>query len=127
MEWVVDENFPLPAALALRTAGIVVHSVAEQMAGATDAQVLAWAKQLNAGLLSFDLDFGELIFRYGAPAPACVIVFRESQFRPTEPAQWLQAILSEGIAADGQFIIWTRQRMRIRALPQHELPATGNP
>jgi predicted nuclease of predicted toxin-antitoxin system len=125
MEWVVDENFPLPAALALRAAGSVVHSVAEQMAGATDAQVLAWAKQLQAGLLSFDLDFGELIFRYGEAAPACVIVFRESQFRPAEPALWLQAILSEGIATDGQFIIWTRQRMRIRALPQHELPASG--
>jgi predicted nuclease of predicted toxin-antitoxin system len=117
MEWVVDENFPLPATLALRATGYIVHSVAEQIAGATDVQVLAWARQLNAGLLSFDLDFGELIFRHDAPAPACVVVFREAQFRPAEPAQWLQTILSEPTSVGGQFVIWTRQRMRMRALP----------
>jgi predicted nuclease of predicted toxin-antitoxin system len=127
MEWVVDENFPLPATQALRAFGHSVHSVAEQMAGATDIQVLAWARQLKAGLLSFDLDFGELIFRYNAPAPACVIVFRETQFRPAEPAQWLQSIVSEPTAVEGQFVIWTRQRTRMRALPQPLLPETDTP
>ena len=38
-----NENFPRPALLALRAAGVEVEAVGEFMASASDAQVLSYA------------------------------------------------------------------------------------
>jgi predicted nuclease of predicted toxin-antitoxin system len=66
---VADENIALNAISALRAIGDSVESIAEQMAGATDEAVLHHACSRNAALLTFDRDFGELIFKRMPPAP----------------------------------------------------------
>jgi predicted nuclease of predicted toxin-antitoxin system len=57
-------------------------------------------------LLTFDRDFGELIYRHGEPAPAGVMYLR---FRPAdaeEPARVLSAILERPeIVLEARFIV----------------------
>lgn len=57
-----NENFPGPAIRLLRERGIDVVWVAERMPAATDAEVLACARAEGRWLLTFDRDYGELVF-----------------------------------------------------------------
>lgn len=71
-----NENFPRPALLALRAAGIEVEAVAEAMPSAADSAVLAHAVARGAWLVTFDRDCGELVFARKAAAPAAIVYLR---------------------------------------------------
>ena len=60
-----DENFPRPALEALRNAGCEIFSVAEECPGISDEEVTVLCSDGKRILLTFDKDFGELIFRRG--------------------------------------------------------------
>ena len=68
-----NENFPRPALLALRAAGVDVESVGERMPSASDADVLAYAAANGLWLVTFDRDYGELVFARRAPAPPAIL------------------------------------------------------
>jgi predicted nuclease of predicted toxin-antitoxin system len=67
-----NENFPVPAVRKLRAAGIDVVAVADAMPAASDAEVLAFARQQGRWIVTFDRDYGELVFKDGLPAPQAV-------------------------------------------------------
>jgi len=67
MSFLADENFPRPALEALRKAGCEVFSVAEECSGIDDEEVAALCERRQSILLTFDKDFGELIF---SPRPS---------------------------------------------------------
>lgn len=65
MRFLADENFPRPALEALRNAGWEILSVAEECPGIADEDVAALCSEGQRILLTFDKDFGELIFAAG--------------------------------------------------------------
>ena len=67
MRTMADENFPRPALEALRKAGCDVFSIAEDCPGVSDEEVAALCADQHRILLTFDKDFGELIFHRGLP------------------------------------------------------------
>lgn len=119
----VDEDFPAPATQALRAAGIEVLSAAELAAGAPDEALLALARAEGCWLVTFDSDFGELLFGRRLPAPLAVVLLREPHYRPAEPASWLSTLLASPGDIDGHFCVWRRDGMRKRPLPRS--PAHG--
>jgi predicted nuclease of predicted toxin-antitoxin system len=68
MTFVADENFPQPALDALRKAGCEVFSVAEEYPGISDEEVAALCSESQRVLLTYDKDFGDLVFRRGLSA-----------------------------------------------------------
>ncbi len=70
----VNENFPAPATQALRSSGVDVFSVSEQLPGASDESVLAVACAQARWLVTFDNDYGELLFARRLPAPPAVLL-----------------------------------------------------
>ena len=62
MRFLADENFPRPALDALRKAGWEVVSIAEECPGVPDEDVAALCAAQERILLTFDKDFGELVF-----------------------------------------------------------------
>jgi predicted nuclease of predicted toxin-antitoxin system len=76
MTFVADENFPRPALEALRNAGWEVFSVAEECPDISDEEVAALCSESQRVLLTFDKDFGELVFRRGLSAGSGVVLFR---------------------------------------------------
>ena len=70
MRLLADENVPLPSIYALRSAGMEFAAVTEDAAGAGDHDVLALAERQGRVLLTFDRDFGELVFRRKATGRA---------------------------------------------------------
>lgn len=118
MRLLADENVPLPSIHALRAAGHDVVSVSEEAAGTGDQIVLARAVSERRLLLTFDRDFGELVFRTGEQAHPGIIFLRFLPSGPTTAADLLLSLFAQSeIRLDGFFTVLDRDRVRQRRLP----------
>lgn len=113
-----NENFPGPAVRLLRERGIDVVWVTESMACADDVTVLARAREEGRWLLTFDRDYGELVFSRGLPAPPAVIYLRQEPYPPTRPAELVMELMSQPERVKGLFLVVTERAVRIRHLPE---------
>ena len=93
--FLANENFPRPSTILLRAYGYNVKSIQEEFAGITDAEVMKIAIELNLIILTFDSDYGELIFKYAKQSPPSVIYFREKGNSPEFAATSLISLLSK--------------------------------
>lgn len=94
--FLANENFPKPSINYLRSKGIDVKSIQESSPGISDAEVMAMAKMTGKIILTFDRDYGELIFRYAAESPCAVIYFRYKGADPIYAGQLLFELVSSG-------------------------------
>ncbi len=116
MRFLADENFPRPALVALRNAGWDVFSIAEECPGVPDEDVAALCADQRRILLTFDKDFGELVFHRGLPAGSGVVLFRITPDSPEEAADVALALVQAQPDLAGSFCVVTRDRIRIRPL-----------
>lgn len=120
MIWLADENIPLTSIRILREVGIDVASVRERCPGRRDEDVLQAAHDEQRGLLTFDRDFGELIFRRRLSCPPAVVYVRFIPRTPQEPAEVILALLDSDQAVEGHFVVLDRDSFRRRKLPREE-------
>src|SRR6476620_10843948 len=71
-----NENIPGDCVASLRQSGHDVLWVRETEPGSSDTTVLATAQAQERLLITFDKDFGELVYRRGAGASEGVVLFR---------------------------------------------------
>lgn len=76
MQFLANENFPYPSAHLLKKEGFSITTISETNPGISDKKVIELAKQNNSIILTFDKDYGEIIFHYGLPDPPAVVFFR---------------------------------------------------
>ncbi|MBM3589441.1 MAG: hypothetical protein FJX33_16980 [Alphaproteobacteria bacterium] len=112
-----NENWPRPALLALRQAGLDVQAVAELSPGASDAQVLKRAAAEGRWLLTFDRDYGELVFARSVPAPPAIVYLRQGPFAPDWPASAILDLLPQAGWVTGHLVVVSGRSVRHRALP----------
>lgn len=112
----LNENFPAPAVARLRQKGWDVLAVAEANHGLDDAGVLSLAAIENRWLVTFDRDYGELLFRRKLPAPPVVVLLRAPSYRPHEPADWIVRLVKELEARTGIFVVFDGSSIRTRPL-----------
>jgi predicted nuclease of predicted toxin-antitoxin system len=118
MRFLANENVPLASVRRLRRAGHDVSSASEEMPGADDRDVLARAAHEGRMLLTFDRDYGELIYRRAAPPPPGLLFLRFRARSPEEPAERVLALLAEpGVDLTGRLTVVERDVVRQRALP----------
>lgn len=72
-----------------------VLSVVESMPSAKDRDLVLLARKENRCIITFDRDYGDLIFREGLPPPPAILYFRQEPYFPAEPAEVVLALLSE--------------------------------
>jgi predicted nuclease of predicted toxin-antitoxin system len=120
LDLVCDENIALSTVNALRALGYSVAAAIEDLQGAPDVAVLHKACTINAVLLTFDRDFGELIFKRGLPAPQSVLYLRSIPASSAEMTSVFEELLGGRLAGEivGYFVVWTRDGIRKRAFPQ---------
>ena len=117
MQFLANENFPLPSVSYLRQAGYDVAAVIEDSPGAKDREVLERAVREGRIVLTFDRDYGELIYRLRLPTPPGVIYFRFDPLTPQEPAERLLWLLNVSkLSVDGKFTVVQRRQIRQRQL-----------
>ncbi len=110
-----DENFPRSVIAGLREDGYDVLAMAEHAPQTDDRGVLALARRTSRWLLTFDGDFGELVFRHGEPAPPGILYFR---LHPVV-ANRLLDLAMQALAAplEAGFVVVTEEGERRRPFP----------
>jgi predicted nuclease of predicted toxin-antitoxin system len=117
MDLLANENFPLLSVRILREAGHRVVSIVQDAPGSRDEDILRQAHIQRLIILTFDRDYGELIYRHRALTPAGVVYFRFAPATPSEPAEILLNILSKAdLSVIGKFTIVEKGRLRQRTL-----------
>ena len=120
MRILADENIPAGMIAALRDAGHDVDAIAEIAPQSADDVVPATAVNRNLVLLTFDADFGRMIFAEGFRAPPAVIYLRSP---PPSPQIAIDRVLrvarADAPAIDGNFVSIDR-KARYHPLPEND-------
>lgn len=116
MRLLANENFPGLAITALRLRGHDVVWIREDSPGIGDHTVLSRATTEGRILITFDKDFGELVFRLGLNAPSGIILFRIPPNSPSFVAQTAVAVLESRTDWVGHFTVVDENRVRMKPL-----------
>ncbi len=116
MRFLANENIPQASVNALRESGHDVVSASERCPGVSDERVMQIAHEEKRVVITFDRDYGALVFQKNFPLPAGVLLMRFRPASPQEPAQFVNRLLSLGIELDGNFTSGDRNRIRQRPL-----------
>lgn len=113
--FLANENFPKPSVDLLRASSIEVESIQERYPGIPDEEVLQKAIDSNLIILTFDKDYGEMIFRYGIRTPPAVIYFREKGQQPLFAGEILVTLLkSKSFHFENRFTVIEKGNIRQR-------------
>jgi predicted nuclease of predicted toxin-antitoxin system len=115
MKFLANENFPFPSVALLRKAGYEVESIAEKHSGISDVAVIEIAQKDNRIILTFDKDYGEIIFRYKKDNPPAVIFFRFKGENPEFAGIFLLDLIRKAsLTIENVFTVIERENIRQR-------------
>jgi predicted nuclease of predicted toxin-antitoxin system len=112
-----NENIPELAIATLRAAGHDVLWIRETMPGSADTVVLTRAHTEQRILITFDKDFGDLVFHYGKLASEGIILFRISQPNAGVVARRILATIQSREDWAGHYSVIEDHAIRMRVLP----------
>jgi predicted nuclease of predicted toxin-antitoxin system len=112
-----DENVPWPLVRALRADGHDVFAVMEDMRSQPDTAVLKAAVDQHRVLLTFDRDFGEMIFARRLPAPPGVIFVRQVPRSLGETIEAVRSIVNADAPQIDGFFVAIDRKTRYHPLP----------
>lgn len=123
MRFLADENFPVESALHLERAGQDVELVVRQFPPREDPDVLDQAVREQRILLTFDSDFGTLIYHEKLQPPPGVVFYRLPPHAPLQPALLLTELIAHGeFQLEGMFTTVDLESVRQRPLPPTSPP-----
>lgn len=114
MRFLANENFPDPSIHILRGRGLDVRSIRTDAPGIPDLEVIAKAKAEDRIVLTFDKDYGELIFKHGMEHPPAVLFLRYRGADPTVAATLVLELVASGTTLDGRFTVIEEEGIRQR-------------
>jgi predicted nuclease of predicted toxin-antitoxin system len=93
-----DENVHAEVVRRLRSTGYEVEWIAETAPGSSDASILAREDIGELVLITYDRDFGDLIFNHGLPHPMAIIFSRVGRVEPRFLSEKIVALLTNDFA-----------------------------
>ena len=114
MTFLADEGVDQPIVARLREAGHTVSYVAELEPGIHDDDVLALANEQSAILITFDKDFGDLVFRQRRVHSGVLLIRLAGLAALAKADRVSNAIAAHGVELEGAFAVISRSRLRIR-------------
>lgn len=116
MKFLADENFPLPSAALLRSAGHDVVHVGDVAGGSTDEDVVAMANKDHRTVLTFDGDIGTLAMARNQPASGGIVYFRLFSYTPDTPGSMLldYPAANPDVDLSGRITVFDPPRVRQR-------------
>jgi predicted nuclease of predicted toxin-antitoxin system len=116
LKLLADENLNRLIVRHLRQVGFEVEWVRESCPGAQDEDILSRADIGELVLVTFDRDFGELIYQRGFPTPRAILYSRLSRANPRAIADRLVTLIERGVVENHMTTI-TVQGERLKAFP----------
>ena len=117
MRLLADENIPRLVVEFISSRGHDATWVGKVAPGISDREVLSLATTQKRTLITFDTDFGELVFRLGVGAPFGIILFRLPPDSPSGIAQTIVQALESQKDWMNRFSVVDENRIRMRLLP----------
>lgn len=93
MKLLANENFPYPSIFYLRDKGFDIVSIGMEHPSIRDSEVMSIAINESRTILTFDRDYGELIFRYGYKPEMGIIYLRLVNYTPIYPGVIIESLL----------------------------------
>lgn len=113
IKFLANENFPLASLKILKLAGFDISYIGTDFKGISENEVIQIAIQENRTILTFDRDYGELIFKKKYKPTAGVIYFRWNEFLPDYPGKYLIELLNSlDISFEGKLTVITKDSVR---------------
>ena len=112
MRFLADENVPYGVVKRLRKDGVDIMSVYDVRRGITDSEVAELANSEGRILITFDKDFGTILFVEGLKLPGLILL----RFPPKNVEyiyKNLKTVLSKEIDFQGKIVSVHEDRIRI--------------
>ena len=114
MKLLANENFPYSSIYYLREKGFDVLSIGMDNPSIKDSQIMDIAIEERRTILTFDRDYGELIFRYGYKPAEGVVYLRLEEYAPVEPGIIVEQLLESKFDLSNALTVIDRQGIRQR-------------
>lgn len=115
MKLLANENFPRASVLFLRNAGYDISAVGENLWGISDKYVMELAIAEGRTIITFDRDYGELIYKYGYKPSQGVIYLRLGEFSPEQPGAIIDDLIKNmRIQTTSMFTVYDGTTLRQR-------------
>ena len=116
MKLLANENIPLASSEYLLTEGHDILHVGNINPSITDREVINWAIQEDRIILTFDRDYGTLVFKDGLKPPG-VIYLRLVNFSPQYPGIFVQSLIQGNtFSFEGNFTVASEENIRQRRI-----------
>ncbi len=115
-KFLANENFPLTSYRILKNWGWDIIHISEGNAGIMDDEVMNNAILDNRIIITFDSDYGELVFKNGYK-PLGVIFLRIRDFSPSYPGELLKNLIEEeSLLVENRFTVVGENQVRQRVI-----------
>ena len=115
MKLLADENIPTRTLDLLKDQGVDIVSILSFRLGLSDDDVLRVAQEQERVLVTFDRDFGELVFRKKAETKG-IVLLRFTPKSAEQLAQRLKALLESEAELEAHFVVLDEKRVRLTPL-----------
>ncbi len=115
MKFLANENFPHPSIDLIRNSGYHVISIAETNAGISDHVVIEISLQNNLIILTFDKDYGEIIFKEKILIPPSIVFFRFKGNDSRFAGNVICKLLKDNVELNHHFTVVEESGIRQRA------------
>lgn len=117
-----NENFPLASVELLRKAQHDVLAICEYKPGSSDKEIMELASLQERIILTFDRDYGELIYKYKENLPLGIIYLKFIPRYASQPGEYvLQLLENENIELINKFTVCELMRIRQNSLTKEKL------
>ena len=93
MKLLANENFPLKSVLYLRDKGFDISAIGTDNPSIEDHIVMAIAIKEDRTILTFDRDYGELIFKHNYKPSRGVVYIRLEEYQADEPGKIIEELV----------------------------------
>ena len=94
MKFLANENVPIASVNYLKSKGFDIKSIGVDDPGTADEHVMKLAIDHDRTIITYDSDYGELIFKHGFKPKAGVIFLRQQPTEPLETAKIIERLTS---------------------------------
>ncbi len=115
MKLLANENIPQTSILYLKSKGVDISSIGTDNPSVKDEEVMTIAIEESRTIVTFDRDYGELIFRHNYKPKQGVIYLRVHNYSPEEPGFLIEELIKmEGINFENALTVVDEKGIRQR-------------
>lgn len=95
MRLLANENFPLKSVVYLKNKGFDIRSIGTDNPSIQDYTVMSIAINEERTILTFDRDYGELIFKHNYRPKNGVVYLRLDKYEADEPGRLIEDLINK--------------------------------